>query len=296
LFDPIIITGTTGEWESHHSVPYQEDAIQRFCEHKGYNIIATYKESYSAKTLSKRPEWNKIITFIKPNKLLVQKVICLRHDRFSRSFANATNEIIWLNKLGCDIEMVESNVEMSSPEAMLTRNIMLILPEIENAKISIRSREDSHKASKSGCFTGPAPRGYKNVRIGTQSSLEFSGEAPLIRESFEKMASGTYSAGKVRRWLNSVGIEITKNTYLNTVRNIITYTGKIFVKEFLGESSQTVLGLHPPLIMDEVFAAANDVLKGRRRNMKFKDDKSDLYLLKGHLICPIHGRTLSSYG
>jgi uncharacterized protein YdcH (DUF465 family) len=29
--------------------------------------------------------------------------------------------------------------------------------------------------------------------------------------------------------------------------------------------------------------------------MKFKDDKSDLYPLKGHLVCPVHGRTLSAY-
>ena len=35
---------------------------------------------------------------------------------------------------------------------------------------------------------------------------------------------------------------------------------------------------------------------GRRRNMKFKDDKADLYPLKGHIRCPIHGRTLSVYG
>jgi uncharacterized protein YdcH (DUF465 family) len=116
----------------------------------------------------------------------------------------------------------------------------------------------------------------------------------LIREAFEKMASGTYSADEIRRWLNSKGMAMSKNTFLDVIRNV-TYLGKIRVKEFRGEPEQIVQGLHPQLISDEVFATANDVLKGRKRNMKFKDDKSDLYPLKGHLVCPVHGRTLSAY-
>ena len=280
--------------QSQHSIAFQEEAIERYCKHKGYNIISTYKEDYSAKTFD-RPEWKNIIEFIKKNKSSVQKVICLRYDRFSRSVENSFSEIAKLTKLGCEIEMVESNIEMDSPESVLTRNIMLTLPEVENLKISRRSKEGSHKARKSGCFTGIAPKGYKNFRLDTKSTLEFNEDAPLIREAFERMASGTYSADEVRRWLNFKGMKISKNTFLDVIRNI-TYTGKIRVKEFRGEPEQIVQGLHPALVSDEVFATANDVLKGRRRNMKFKDDKADLYPLKGHLRCPIHGRTLSAYG
>jgi DNA invertase Pin-like site-specific DNA recombinase len=273
--------------QSHHSIPYQEEAIERFCKHKGYNIVATFKEDYSAKTFN-RPEWKNIIEFLKKNKSLTQKIICLRYDRFSRSVENSFSEIAKLGKLGCEIEMVESNIEMDSPESVLTRNIML--------KISRRSCEGSHKARKSGCFTGIAPKGYKNVRTEDgKSTLDFNNDAPLIKEAFEKMASGTYSADEVRRWLNSRGMNISKNGFLDVIRNI-TYTGKIRVKEFRGEPEQIVLGLHPQLISDELFAVANDVLKGRKRKMKFKDDKSEIYPLKGHLVCPIHGRTLSAYG
>jgi DNA invertase Pin-like site-specific DNA recombinase/uncharacterized protein YdcH (DUF465 family) len=279
--------------QSQHSIPFQQEAIERFCKHKGYNIVATYKEDYSAKTFN-RPEWKNIIEFLKKNKSLVQKIVCLRYDRFSRSVENSFSEIAKLGKLGCEIEMVESNIEMDSPESVLTRNIMLTLPEVENLKISRRSCEGSHKARKSGCFTGIAPKGYKNFRLDTKSTLEFNEDAPLIREAFEKMASGTYSADEIRRWLNSRGMKMSKNTFLDVIRNV-TYTGRIRVKEFRGEPEHIVQGLHPQLISDEVFATANDVLKGRKRNMKFKDDKSELYPLKGHLICPIHGRTLSAY-
>jgi hypothetical protein len=36
-------------------------------------------------------------------------------------------------------------------------------------------------------------------------------------------------------------------------------------------------------------------LEGRKRKMKFHDDKSDLYPLKGFLRCPVHNRSLTAY-
>ena len=55
------------------------------------------------------------------------------------------------------------------------------------------------------------------------------------------------------------------------------------------------MGLHPPLITEDIFHLANDVLEGRKRNMKFHDDKSDLYPLKGFLKCPVHNTSLTAY-
>ena len=116
---------------------------------------------------------------------------------------------------------------------------------------------------------------------------------PVILE--EEKSLHHHSADEIRRWLNLNGINISKNQFYNLIRNV-TYTGKIYVKPFRGQPARIVAGLHPPLISDDVFAAANDVLLGRRRNMKFQKDKLDLYPLKGFLECPIHGRALSAYG
>jgi site-specific DNA recombinase len=55
------------------------------------------------------------------------------------------------------------------------------------------------------------------------------------------------------------------------------------------------MGLHPPLITEDIFHLANDVLEGRKRNMKFHDDKSELYPLKGFLKCPVHNTSLTAY-
>ena len=280
-----------------HSLDYQEETIQRHCAFKNYNVIKCFQEDHSAKNFE-RPEWKKILSFIKSSlktTMAVDTIVILRPDRYSRNLILSFTETTKLAGLGCEVEFVEGQVDETSPDALLLQAIGYALPQVENSKISRRSCEGSHKARKSGCFTGIAPKGYKNHRNeDDKSTLEFNSDAPLIREAFEKMASGTYSADEIRRWLNSRGMKMSKNTFLDVVRNI-TYTGKIRVKEFRGDPEEIVHGLHPQLISDELFATANDVLKGRKRNMKFKDDKSDLYPLKGHLVCPLHGRTLSAY-
>ena len=45
--------------QSNHSIPYQEETIRKYCEFKGYNIVRTYLEDYSAKNFE-RPEWKKM--------------------------------------------------------------------------------------------------------------------------------------------------------------------------------------------------------------------------------------------
>ena len=289
---------STDDQAQGYSLGYQEETILRHCKNKNYNVVKCFQEDYSAKDFE-RPEWKNILTFIKSSQktsLSIDAIVILRPDRYSRNLILSFTEITKLAGMGCVVEFVEGQVDDTSPEALLLQAIGYALPQVENSKISRRTEECSNKARKSGYFTGKAPKGYNNVRNSDdKSTLEFNEGAPLIREAFEKMASGTYSADEIRRWLNSRGMNLSKNTFLDIIRNV-TYIGKIRVKEFRGEPEQIVQGLHPALVTDEVFATANDVLKGRRRNMRFKDDKADLYPLKGHLKCPIHGRTLSAYG
>ena len=287
---------TDEQAQQGYSLEYQEEIITRYCINKGYNIIKSFREDYSAKDFN-RPQWKKIKSLVQERRKKadsIDAVIFLRPDRFSRNLILSFSEITSLSKMGCEVEFVEGQVDDTNPEALLLQAIGFALPEVENRKISKRSKEGSHKARLNGCFTGTAPRGYKCVRVGKDATLEFSQDADLIRQGFEKMASGLYTADEVRRWLNGQGMKMCKNQFPNIIRNL-TYSGKILVKAFGNQPEQIVQGLHPALISEELFAKANDVLSGRKRNMDFKSDKINLYPLKGLLCCPTHGRTLSAY-
>lgn len=288
---------TDDQADKGFSLQYQEDILRRYCEFNKYNIIDIYTEDYSAKTFD-RPEWKKIMTFLKQNKGLVDMILCLRWDRFSRNQYEAQTVIMKLNKMGVNVVTVEQPLDFTNPDADLLFSLYLTLPQVENKKNSIRTTEGSRRARLEGCWTGCAPKGYINCRTEKEkSTLKPNEDAPLILEAFERMSSGAYSADEVRRWLNSQGMKLCKQAFLNLIRNPV-YIGKVYVKPYKlkGEPSQTVMGLHPALVTEDVFNKANDVLAGRKRNMRFHEDKTDLYPLKGFMKCPIHGTSITAYG
>ena len=279
------------------SLQHQEDMLRRYCDINHYDIVDIYTEDYSAKTFD-RPEWKKIMTFVQQNKNLVDAIVFLRWDRFSRNLYESLTMIRKLQKMGVLLISAEQPLDLSNPDSKMMLSFYLSMPEIENDKNSIRTTEGSRRARLEGCWTGTAPKGYVNCRTESKkSTLKPSSDAPLIVEAFNRMSSGAYSADEVRRWLNSKGMKLGKQAFLNLIRNPV-YMGRINVKPYIlkKEPAQLVMGLHPGLIAEDVFYKANDVLAGRKRNMKFHEDKTDLYPLKGFLKCPVHGTALTAYG
>ena len=275
------------------SLQHQENMLNQYCQLHNHNVVGMYTEDYSAKDFD-RPEWKKIMLFIKRNKGLVNMILCLRWDRYSRNLYDSLTMNKTLARLGVVVSTIEQPLDLSNPDSKLLLNLYLTLPEIENDKNSIRTTEGSRRARIEGCWTSQAPKGYVNYRDDKKSTLRPSQDAPLVVQAFERVASGAYPVDQVRKWLNGQGVNICKQVFLNTIRNPV-YIGKIRVKPWKNEPEQITMGLHPPLVTEEVFYKANEVLGGRKRNMKFHDDKSNIYPLKGFLKCPVHGTSLTAY-
>ena len=77
------------------SLPHQEAVMKKYCEINNYNIVDIYTEDYSAKTFD-RPEWNKIMDYIKKNRGKVDLILCNRWDRFlNAAFINHCSIYSW---------------------------------------------------------------------------------------------------------------------------------------------------------------------------------------------------------
>ena len=276
------------------SLQYQERMLRQYCEINNYNIVGMYTEDYSAKSFD-RPEWKKIISYIKNNRKQVDMILCLRWDRFSRDQYNAHTVIRQLKNLDVKVNTIEQPLDMSIPDNKVLLNMYLTLPEVENDKNSKRTKDGMHRANMEGCWTNRTPIGYKNFRDDKKSTMRPNNDAPLVLQAFVRMASGLYSADEVRRWVNQQGLKVNKQGFLNLIRNP-AYIGKIRVKAYDNDVEQIVMGIHPPIVTDEIFYRANEVLAGRKRNMIFHQDKTDLYPLKGFMKCPVHGTALTAYG
>src|SRR5687768_1069215 len=111
-----IRVSTDEQARSGFSPNHQEMVIKAYCKAKGYNIIQIVREDYSAKTFN-RPEWLKIMAFLKANKKSIDAIVCLRWDRFSRNLEESLRVLRQLREMGVTLETVEQPLDMDNPDS-----------------------------------------------------------------------------------------------------------------------------------------------------------------------------------
>src|SRR5690606_17274279 len=176
-----------------YSLPHQKEVLHRYCSIKNIQVVKHYQEDYSAKTFN-RPEFNKLVTFVKANKRNIDLLLFTRWDRFSRNIEEAYRVIRTMREMGVEVNSIEQPLDMSQPDSKIMLAIYLAVPEVENDKISIRVTESSRKDRRDGCWTGSAPFGYKNARNeSNKSTLKPNEKAQLVKEAFELYSKGIYA-------------------------------------------------------------------------------------------------------
>jgi site-specific DNA recombinase len=277
-----------------YSLEYQQERLIKECEYRGDKVLRVFREDYSAKDFN-RPEFNKLLEYVKSHKSEVDFILFTRWDRFSRNSEEAYRMIRLFKNLNIEVRSLEQPLDMSIPDNKLMLAFYLMAPEIENDKISVRTKEGLYKAAKSGAFTSKAPFGYVNIRNEVEmATLAYCPKNhELVKEALELFSSGNYSADEIRKKLFGVGkgAKIGKQTFLNMLRNP-TYAGKVVVPAFGKEKSYLVDGVHPPLISMHTFSRNKEILNRNKKILITKE--RDEFPLRGSLKCPRCGKTLTA--
>src|ERR1039457_5600475 len=98
------------------SIPFQKERMEQYCSLMGFNAVKYFAEDYSAKNFEDRPEFNKLLSFLKTNRGLVQKIMVVRWDRFSRNAPESYTMITRLRKIGIEVNAIEQPIDFSVPE------------------------------------------------------------------------------------------------------------------------------------------------------------------------------------
>ncbi len=116
--------------------------------------------------------------------------------------------------------------------------------------------------------------------------------APVIRKAFEEIATGNFQIEVLRKRLLKEGLNISRSIFYTVLRNPI-YCGKIRMKAFKGEPEEIVDGIHQPIINEELFYEVQNVLDGKKKAKTKYALVNDEYPMRGHLVCPRCGKTLT---
>ena len=285
---------TDEQAEKGFSLNHQQEMLVKHCEINNYNIIKHYTEDYSAKTFN-RPEWKILMSYIKKNKNSIDMILFTKWDRFSRNLEEALTTIRQLSSMGIIVNSIEQPLDLTIPDTKVMLAMYLILPEVENDKISEKTRDGMRRAKKEGCYMAKAPFGYSNTKIMTKTSIEPNIDSKIVLMAFKEVAKGIEPVEVIRKRLkDEFGLKLQKQQFYNMLKNV-TYCGMIIIPEYKNEQKETIKAIHEAIVEVELFRNVRNVLEGRKNhNAKFPSAESELFPLKANFICPKCGKQITA--
>jgi len=287
---------STDEQNNGYSPADQKDKLIRHCEQKNINVVGFYHDDESGKSFD-RPEWQKIMKYLKANKGKVDYIYFLKWDRFSRNAPEAYAELSKLNKLGVEARAMEQPLDLEVPEQKVLLAIYLTTPEVDNDRRALNVFHGMRRAKKEGRWMGSRPLGYRISRDQFNKPIiipEGGLQEELVKNAFLDFSTGLYTAEELRKKYNRLGMKSSKNAFWNLLRNK-AYIGKVLVPAYKSEPDQWVNGIHEGIIEESIFYACQDVIEGRKRKVppQFKTIREE-FPLRGFLICSSCERTLTA--
>lgn len=286
-----IRVSTDEQADKGYSLKHQEERLQKFCEMQGYKVVEVYKEDYSAKTFN-RPQFNKLLTFLKRLRSRPELLLFTKWDRFSRNTGDAYGMIGTLNRLGVDPQAIEQPLDLSIPENKIMLAFYLAAPEVENDRRALNVFVGMRRAKKEGRWMATAPRGYKNITTEDGKKIIIpSNEADIMRWAYKQLATGQFHLDVIRRMCNAKGLKCSKDNFWQIIKNPV-YCGKIFIPAYKDEEATIVRGIHEPLISEQLFDTVQDILNGKKR-LPYSSKSKEEFPLRGFLTCPSCGKNLT---
>jgi len=289
-----IRVSTDEQADRGYSLRDQKDKLLKYAEFNNIEVIKIFEEDYSAKTFN-RPEFKRLYQFTKENKKNIDLMLFTKWDRFSRNAGESYQQIDILQKLGISPYAIEQPLDLTIPEQLLMLAVYLSVPEVENKRRSLNVIAGMRRSAKEGRYVGSTPKGYTSVRDSNSKPILTPNDfAKNIREAFELISTGKYSQREAREKLLSKGAAISRSQLSVILRNPI-YMGYVKVKTYNDEKEELVLGIHDPIISEELYYKVQNITSGRtNKKLSYKTTSIEKYPLRGYIECDKCGRNLTA--
>ena len=273
------------------SLRHQKEMLERYCELKDYALLKHFEEDFSAKNFN-RPEWIKLEAFVKANRRSIDKIIFTKWDRFSRNIEEALRVIRNFRNWGIEVNAIEQPLDLTNPDNKTMLALYLVMPEVENDKISQRTKDGIIRARKEGAYTAKPPFGYSGIRIDNKASLVPNEDAEIVKNMFKEVANGVLPIEHIRKSFIKQGYKGCKQSFYYMLRNKL-YTGHVMVPEYKKHPAYWVEGLHEAIVDEATFSKVQEVLESKKKIARYPTRKNDLLPLRGHLKCAICGENMT---
>ena len=295
---------STDSMEQKTSIVNQTESHREFIEENpAWTFAGEYiDEGISGLSVKKRDEFNRMIRDAEEGKfdLIITKSV----TRFARNTLDSLKFTRNLKACGVGVWFLTDNILTFDCDSELRLSIMSTIAQEESVKKSEAVRAGLQQAIKRGTVFGfDNMWGYrkKNGKLVVDEE-----EAPIVRTIFDMYATDRYSMNQIeqvlfdRGYRNRKGNRISHVTMSKIIRNP-KYKGyyvghkvrtvDLFTKKFImlpeedwivRKDEETV----PPLVSEELWAQANEVLTRRSKDVKNRQNQcTHPNLMTGKMVC-----------
>lgn len=295
--------------QTEYSPDAQLKAIKEFCRRNNYLLLDEHvyvEEGKSGRTATKRPEFQKMIGAAKSKEKPFDLIIVHKFDRFARSREDSVvYKALLKREYNIRVVSVAENIE-DDKFSVILEAMLEAMAEYYSINLAEEVKKGMTEKAQRGEPLTIAPFGYV---MDDKKLIPHPEQADVVKEIFQSFTEGRPMMA-IAKDLNARGIRTNRGNgiELRTVEYILrnpVYTGKIrwtptgkTRRNYDNPESLIIQGSHEPLISEDVFSRAYELLMANKRQWRkySKVQSSASHWLVGLVRCDSCGGGLVKNG
>jgi site-specific DNA recombinase len=286
------IRESTEEQGRGYSPDGQRQAIARYAEEHGLELVDEYIDFETGRRADRRPGFQRLIEDAMAHSF--ECVLIFHTSRFARNTIESKRyKKLLRSELGIDVISVSQplGTDVDDPSAFLSESIHEIFDEYYSVSLSFWIKMGLKEKARQGLLTGSL--GWGLVKGEDGIAVPDTERAPYVLAIFKMYATGQYSDRTLAEWLNVQGQQTTRGRAFSadTVREMLcnaAYCGFVSARR---DRSKQIKGQHQAIVPEELFDRVQEIRRQRSRTHKPGRPSERRYLLRGLARCRrCHGK------
>jgi site-specific DNA recombinase len=278
---------STDEDHQPTSLTTQRERLERYCEAmEDWRIVATYEDQASGTSLD-RPGLQQALDLAREKR--IDLLLVYRVDRLSRKVRQLAGLCEELDQLDVVLKSATEPFDTGSPAGRMMLQMLGVFAEFEHATIVDRVTAGLERRVREGKWmSGRLPYGYMRDR-DTKLLVPDEVRASVVRRIFSLYAEGKLGTTAIARTLDAEAAPSPRKTGWspNALQLILANPAYRGLVRWNGETHP---GLHEPLIDDDTFDKAQEILRRRGEDASLRRGNPTDFLLSGLVRCHRCGR------
>lgn len=242
------------EGPGYISPDVQREAIQRWADYRGIEIVAWHDDEDESGGTQQRPGLREAMARVEAGE--TDGIACWRLNRFARNVMGAIEDVKRVQAAGGVLAFVEEDIDPTGPFGEFILTILLAVATLERENIVAGWKTATTRATKRGAKIGPTPYGYRRGKDGILEPDPV--QAPIVTEAFRLAAQEGFEAGLAYVLEHGKGHRWTATTFRRLLR-ARSYLGEVIYGDLVKTDA------HPALVSEAIWAAAQPDVEAPRR-------------------------------